>query len=407
MEVNRSDFSLFYTSNFKTYMNNVSLESETMQTLFGGRERVRVAIAQAAPAYYDKDKTIDKARHLISEASSQRADFVVFPETWVSGYPYWILAALGEDNAHKYARVLAMLQDSSIQIPSEETEKLCDAARRHRVHVVIGCNELSDIPGSRTVYNTLLFIDDGGNILGKHRKLMPTHEERVVWGMGDGSDLRVYPTKIGRIGGLVCWENHMILARAAMIMKGEEFHVAAWPGSWRTNDRLYERDGEGKYCDLFPAIREHAFEAGAFVVSACPIITPDQVPSDFPYREQMLPTLAQACGGSAIVDPFGNFLVDPVFDKESLIFAECEADSIKVAKTFFDSLGHYARFDVFRLDLREDGWRPFSDGKRLLPQPNLKKLAEKYEIDADKLEQIFVELNEKVSEGKKELFVSP
>ena len=291
-----------------------------------------------------------------------------------------------------------MFHDSSIHIPSEDTERICDAARKHHLHVVIGCNELSDIPGSRTIYNTLLFLDDEGQILGKHRKLMPTHEERLIWGMGDGSDLDVYATKIGRIGGLICWENHMTLIRALMIMQGEEFHVAVWPGSWRTGKRLAEPDTEGRYCDLFPAIREHAFESGAFVISAAQTISRDQIPSDFPYRDSM--NVDWACGGSAVVCPSGNFVVEPTFGRQSLLVAECDADAIKIAKAFFDSLGHYARFDVARMHLRHDRWQPFMQSKPRLSRQELKKLSTKHGVDIEKLEQIYVELLKSQSESE-------
>ena len=358
--------------------------------LLGGRGKVKVAVVQAAPVFLDKHKTVEKARELMAEASSQSSDLIVFPEAWISAYPYWSPVALGEDDSYKYSRVISMFHDNSIHIPGEETERLCDAARKHHLHVVIGCNELSDIPGSRTIYNTLLFLDDEGQILGKHRKLIPTHEERLIWGMGDGSDLDVYPTKIGRIGGLICWENHMPLTRAAMIMKGEEFHVAVWPGSWHTGKRLSEPDTEGRYCDLFPAIREHAFEAGAFVISVSPNISRDEIPSDFPYRNSM--NIDWACGGSAIVGPSGNYVVEPTFGPKPLITAECEADAIKVAKAFFDSLGHYARFDVARIHLRQERWQPFTRSTPQLTRQELAKLSTKHGVDIEKLEQIYNEL---------------
>jgi nitrilase len=368
--------------------------------LLGGQKIVRVAIIQSSPAYLDKEKTIEKSKQKISEAAAQGANIIVFPEAWLSAYPYWIPTALGEEDNSKYGKAISMMQDSSIQIPSEDTAKLCDAARKHRVNLVLGCNELSSIPGSRTIYNSLLFIGSDGALLGRHRKLMPTHEERLVWGMGDGRDLRIYETNAGRIGGLICWENHMILARAAMIMKGEEFHVAVWPGSWNgTSKKLNDPDPEGKFCDVFPAIREHAFESGAFVISACPYITRDQIPVEFPYRDKM--NIGWACGGSAVVDPFGNYLSEPLFGRESIIYSNCDADSIKVAKAFFDSLGHYARFDVARLDLIEEEEDKAKSSHISHPEKisesELKRLAEKYDIDRQKIEELYETLVERKS----------
>jgi amidase/nitrilase len=377
-----------------------TLKTPTDQAPLGGLEKVRVAVAQASPVFLNKRETIKKAKNLISEASSNNAGLVVFPETWIPTYPYWTPAALGENDAKKYMQIMATLQDNSVRIPSEDTKELCEAARRYHIHVVIGCNEIGgdgDVPSSRTLYNSLLFIDDDGTLLGRHRKLMPTLDERLVWGFGDGTDLNVYSTKIGRIGGLICWENHMVLVRAAMILKGEEFHVAVWPGSWVTGKHLNDPDREGRYCDLYPAIREHAFEAGAFVVSAVPVITPEQVPVEIPYREKMLMNMEQACGGSAVVDPLGNYISGPTFNKEALLYADCEAESIKYAKAFFDALGHYARFDVVRLDMRADRLSPFSQTKRKLRRltaSDLRQIAEKYEVDQAKLEQIYVEITD-------------
>jgi len=381
------------------------LTTVTDQAPLGGFERVRVAIAQAAPVFLDKVETVKKAKNLISEAASNHAQLIVFPETWIPTYPYWTPAALGENDAKKYMQIMAKLQDNSVRIPSEDTAELCVAARKHHIHVVMGCNELGgdgDVPSSRTIYNSLLFIDGEGTLLGRHRKLMPTLDERLVWGQGDGTDLNVYPTKIGRIGGLICWENHMVLVRAAMILKGEEFHVAVWPGSWVTDKHLSDPDRDGGSCDLFPAIREHAFEAGAFVVSAVPMITPEQVPAEIPYREKMLMNIEQACGGSAVVDPLGNYIAGPTFNKEALLYADCEAESIKYAKVFFDALGHYARFDVAKLDMRAGGQSPFAETReklRKLTASELRLLSEKYEIDQTKLEQIYEELTDQNSKS--------
>ena len=381
------------------------MKSSTNQAPLGGLEKVRVAIAQAAPVFLNKKETIKKAKNLISEASANHADLIVFPEAWIPTYPYWTPAALGENDAKKYMQIMAALQDNSVRVPSEDTQELCEAARSHHIHVVIGCNELGgdgDMPTSRTIYNSLLFIDDEGTLLGRHRKLMPTLDERLVWGQGDGTDLNVYPTKIGRIGGLICWENHMVLVRAAMILKGEEFHVAVWPGSWVTDKHLSDPDRDGRYCDLYPAIREHAFEAGAFVVSAVPIITPQQIPVELPLREKMLMNTEQACGGSAVVDPLGNYISGPTFNKEALLYADCKAESIKYAKAFFDSLGHYARFDVARLDVRADRRSPFSEERRKirsLTASELRQLADKYEVDQEKLEQIYKDITDEDSKS--------
>lgn len=180
--------------------------------MFGGKDKVKVAIAQASPVFLDRDKTLAKARNLATKAASSGAQMLVFPEAWVSGFPYWIPTAVGSGDSSQWGKIIAMMQDSSLSVLGEETQILCDIARSNKLSLVVGCNELSEIPGSRTMYNTLLFISPEKGVLGGHRKLMPTYEGRLVWGMGDGSDLKVYDTDLGRLGGLICWENHMACA---------------------------------------------------------------------------------------------------------------------------------------------------------------------------------------------------
>jgi amidase/nitrilase len=361
-----------------------------MLKVLGGKEKVRVAVAQTSPSYMDKEKTLRKAGNLITEAASGGAELLVFPEVWLSGYPYWIMAAMGQGDNSKFGKAITMMQDSSIQIPGEETEILCDHARKNKINLVVGCNEMSEVPGSRTLYNSLLFIGSEGKVLGRHRKLMPTHEERLIWGIGDGSDLKVFDTSVGRVSGLVCWENHMVLARAAVILKGEEFHVAVWPGSWDGNSNAYNApDLTGQSCDLFPAIREHAFEAGSFVISASAFMNRDDISDDFPFKDSM--NIEWACGGSTIVDPSGHYIAGPVFGKETILYADCHADAIKVNKAVFDSLGHYSRFDVARLDLREEPWSPFSHQKRAPSQIELDRSTEKERVESGKAERIFPE----------------
>ena len=192
--------------------------------ILGGREKVKVAVVQAAPVFMDKQKTIEKACKLIKEAGRNGAELIAFSEAFIPTYPAYYTVGY-ETNPHEWTDYMIALQDNSIVIPSEDTEILGHAAKEAGAYAVIGCNELDNRSGSCTVYNTLLFIGKDGNVMGRHRKLMPTYTERVYWGQGNGSDIKVFDTDIGRIGGLICWENHMTLVRAAMIYRGEEFHI--------------------------------------------------------------------------------------------------------------------------------------------------------------------------------------
>src|SRR5881275_1739596 len=183
--------------------------------VLGGRSSVKVAVVQTPPVYLDREKSVDRACQKIQEAASHGAELIAFTETWLAGYPYW--GEGWESKLQNWIPVRVQFYDNAVLIPSEDTERLCQAAARANAHVVIGCNELDSRPGVHTIYNTLLFIDRAGKLLGRHRKTVPTFVERAIWGPGDGTDLVSYETDIGRIGGLICGEHLMPLIRARMI----------------------------------------------------------------------------------------------------------------------------------------------------------------------------------------------
>ena len=193
--------------------------------VLGGRNKVKVAVVQTPPVYLDREQTIERACQKIAEAAAHGAELIAFTETWLAGYPYW-----GEGWSSKlqeWIPVRVRFYDNALLIPSEDTDILCGAAAKANAHVVIGCNELDSRRAVHTLYNTLLFIDRSGKILGRHRKTVPTFVERAVWGFGDGTDLITYDTDIGRIGGLICWENYMPLARVALYQSVVEIYIAS------------------------------------------------------------------------------------------------------------------------------------------------------------------------------------
>ena len=177
------------------------------------------AVVQAAPVFLDRERSVEKAVALIKEAASEGASLVAFPEAWIPGYPSWIYHAAGW-NEPRSKRTFARLQRNAVQVPGSATDALCRAAREAGVHLVVGISELDGEFSAGTIYNSLLFVSDEGAILGVHRKLVPTHAERIVWGRGDGSTLHVFDTRLGRLGGLICWEHWMPLTRFAMHAKG-------------------------------------------------------------------------------------------------------------------------------------------------------------------------------------------
>jgi amidase/nitrilase len=180
------------------------------------QERVRVGAAQVAPHFFDKGKTLEKTVRLIEDAGRLGLDLLVFPETYFAAYPYW----RGSVSVRRSTELIVEMQRHAIRADGEEARVIADAAQRAKVHCVVGCNELDDRPGSLTLYNTLLFVGRDGKILGRHRKLMPTHSERVYWGMGDAADIRVFNLDIGVVGGLICYEHHMTLRRVARLVEG-------------------------------------------------------------------------------------------------------------------------------------------------------------------------------------------
>ena len=375
-----------------------------MRKVLGGREKVKVAVAQAAPVFMDKERTLEKACLVIKEAGDNGAELVAFPEAFIPGYPAYYTIGY-ETPPHDWTDFMIALQDNSIVIPGDDTEMLAEAARAADTHVVIGCNELDDRKGSRTVYNSLLFISREGRVLGRHRKLMPTYTERIYWGQGDGSDIATYDTDIGRIGGLVCWENHMVLVRAAMVYSGQDFHVAVWPGNWRRgDDKLLaaETEDPGAGCTVQSLIRVHAFESGAFVLSACGYLDDDDFPERWHYvRDGDHMNCNWARGGSSIVNPAGRYLFEPHFEKDAILYADCYANQIKAVKAIFDSLGHYSRWDVAKLLIDREKQEPVVEKTAASPPEissrEIKRISEEYGVSEEKLEAIAEELRKFVN----------
>ena len=349
------------------------------------QERVRVGAAQVAPQFFDKRKTLEKTVGIIEEAGRLGLDLLVFPETYFAAYPFW----RGAVSVRRSTELIVEMQRHAIRADGEEARAIADAARRAKVHCVVGCNELDDRVGSLTLYNTLLFVGRDGKIKGRHRKLMPTHSERVYWGMGDAADIRVFDLDVGCVGGLICYEHHMTLLRAAMAIKGEEIHCAVWPGWWKVDKHLggKSREPGSETCDIEPAIREYAIENQVFVVSSSWILKPEDVPADL--RDAMRYNLA--VGGSCIVNPAGLYVKGPVFNEETIVWADIDAEERRQAKAYFDCLGHYARFDLLSLNIKGEGYSPTGPQRAVpeLPEPrrdqDLRRLAYRYGVRVEDL----------------------
>jgi predicted amidohydrolase len=347
-------------------------------------------VAQISPAWMNRDATADRAVAAIAEAAAGGARLVVFPEVWLAGYPYW--SEGWQTPLADWAQGRVRFFDEAVLVPSETTWRLGEAARLAGINVVIGVNEIDPRPGVNTVYNTLLIFGSDGRLLGRHRKLLPTFSERLFWGAGDGSDLEVYDTEIGRIGALICGENLVTPLRAAMIGMGEDFHVAVFPGAFalHTGPALEEWDNSGNFWGHF-VTRAHAIEAGCFVLSSSAYLDPADVPEDFPHKDQM--NIGYSRGGSQIVSPLGVPMVGPV-EGPQMLYADCQAWMIKAIKAIVDTAGHYGRADVVRTQIRRgDQWQtaglPYQGGKEPpLDRGRLQRNADAYGVGYQAVEQI-------------------
>ena len=297
-------------------------------------EPIKVACVQAEPVVLDREATLDRLAERTAEAAGAGARLVVFPEAFVPAYPssVWAkaLAGWGEPGAKE---AFALLHRESLELPGPDADRLAGIAREHGVWLVIGVNEVDPArPG--TLYNSLLYYSPAGELALHHRKLVPTNHERLVWGPGDGRGLRAIETPIGRLGGLICWENYMPLARFSLYESGIEIYIAS------TAD-----DGDSWQATL----RHIALESRSFVIAPCHFQRAASYPDDFPLASFLEGRDILGRGGSAIVGPDGSYLAGPLYDEEGILYAELDPDLLLQSRQRFDPAGHYHRPDVLTL----------------------------------------------------------
>ena len=297
---------------------------------------IRVAAVQASYELMDREASIDRVAELTASAAAQGAQLVVFPEVFVPGTPFWIDTQPIWEGDSDWFRLLA---ENAVAVPGPATDRLGAIAREHGVWLAIGVEERE--PGAGTIYNALLYFSPDGALVDKHRKLVPTGSERTVWGMGDGSTLRVVSTPFGRIGGLICWENYMPLARFHLYAQGIELWLAPTLAT-----------GDGWVASMQHLARENRM----FVVGVNPVLHADRIRADFPNRDRLIPEawLAERDswvepGNSVIVGPDGTLIAGPVRHREETLIADLDLGSVGAARRLIDPVGHYNRPDVFRL----------------------------------------------------------
>ena len=295
---------------------------------------MKIGIIQEGPVYFDLEKSLKKAINLIEEAVEKGANLVVFGETWLTGYPIWLDhcsdIALWDHLPTK--KVFAQMYKNGIEVPGKATRIFANLAKKHRIVIVLGANEvIKKGIGNGTIFNTLLIFDEEGNLANHHRKLMPTYTEKMLYGMGDGQGLKTVATSFGQVGGLICWEHWMPLARQALHNEGETIHIALWPN-------VHEL--------LQIASRSYAFEGRCFVVAVGQILAVKDIPTILKPSGDPEDLLLK--GGSCVIAPNGQYILEPQFNQGGIFIVEIEnLDQIYEERMTLDVSGHYNRLDIF------------------------------------------------------------
>ena len=303
---------------------------------------LKVALAQIAPVWLDKTSTIQKIVGTITEAATQKCELIVFGEALLPGYPFWISLTNGAEFDSKIQKELhAHYARNAVQVEEGDLDLICQKAKEHQIAIYLGTIERAKNRGGHSLYCTLVYIDQNGQIQSTHRKLQPTYEERLSWAPGDGHGLRVHSLKQFTVGGLNCWENWMPLSRTALYGMGENLHIAVWPGSdYNTKD----------------ITRFIARESRSYVISVSALLKTEDIPAQTPHREKIVANAPEvlANGGSCIAGPDGEWIIEPILHKKGLITATLDFNRVLEERQNFDAVGHYSRPDVTRLILNRE-----------------------------------------------------
>ena len=303
---------------------------------------LQVALAQIAPVWLNKKKTLDKIKEAMLQAATEKAQLLVFGEGLLPGYPFWLALTDGAQWDLKInKRLHAHYAQNAVNIEDGDIEELCVLAKEHTMAVYIGVIERATNRGGHSLYCSLVYINEQGVICSVHRKLQPTYDERLTWAPGDGNGLQVHPLEGFTVGGLNCWENWMPLPRAALYGMGENVHCAVWPGSDHNTKDI---------------TRFIARESRSYVISVSSLMHKNDFPTDTPYIEELLAAAPEqlANGGSCVASPDGSWLLEPQLHTEGVFHAEIQLDRVYEERQNFDPVGHYSRPDVTQLHLNRE-----------------------------------------------------
>jgi nitrilase len=305
----------------------------------------KLAIIQESPAFLDRKATLDKAVALAAKAAAQGAELIVFPEAFIPAYPAWIWRLRPGGDFGLSEQIHARLLDNAVDLAQNDLAPLLQAAAKHKVTIVCGINERDGELSRATLYNTVVIIGPEGQILNRHRKLMPTNPERMVWGFGDAAGLKVVDTPCGRVGALICWENFMPLARYALYAQGIEIYIAPTYDS-----------GDG----WIGTMQHIAREAKCWVVGSGTALKVSDIPEDFPNKSTLYPDPKAWVnpGDSVVVAPGGEIVAGPMRNEQGILYAEIDSQRTGIAKRALDITGHYARPDIFQLHVNTQPQSP-------------------------------------------------
>lgn len=349
----------------------------------------KVAAVQAAPVFFDRDKTIDKAVRLIEEAADKGAVFIGFPELFIAGHPMIWYLAKNHNPLPEQGKMFIQLVKNGVKVPSPETDRLCAAAKKARSFVVMGMTEVDSLyPG--TVYISQLFIADTGEIMGVHRKMVTTTVEKLIYSTGDGSYLKVFDTPYGKLSAMVCGEHANSLFKYALLSMGTQIHVAGWPSFPDHIAKQEQRDS------VEFRVRQFAHEGKLFIVNSCAITDHQNI--DFCCETQKeKEKFASDGGGSSIIGPSGEYLAGPMVEGEGVVTAEISLEKALPFKQKHNVLGHYARWDVLSLNFNRAKLAPLKSNKPATD--DFEKLSSEQQKIRKKLNEISVKL-EKLSEKR-------